>query len=533
MQTNDQLIKAEIARLEATGSADWQSLMRQVGNEVQPRVLTYNLAQLAAATVPATVKHLDLEWGRGTGKTTVFAHFGREIVTDMPRSVGQWVVPSYRKFLTEIIPSWIHGMEMQGFYQGLHYFVNQRPPARWNWPKPYKPPTNYDSFISFWNGAGIFLISQDIEGSGRGLNTDFELADEVALLSVKKMEENTNPSLRGSNVRALGHKRWFDFRLKATSTPLTDAGVWFTDRELMAMQTPERHRFIKANCRVNLHNLKPDYLTEAERTTSERWIYEAEYLNVRPKMVRGGFYFLLDEDVHAYTANDYGHIANRVGAALDCRADADLVPTLPLILGVDWGAAINSVVVCQHPGPEFRALRNFYAKGRDGETQDDAFRRFAAYYAPHPTKTVYLWYDQTGNHANGMVKRTRAMQAVEQLTSLGWKVVRMSVGGTNPRHFEKYELWRALLEERDPRLPRIRINREGCRELWLAMSRAKATQDRTGEWKKDKSGERASNTKRELATDLTDAVDQPVFGLFNQLARGRGIGGGGGVDLLG
>lgn len=520
--TTPELVRQEIERLHRQGSGNWKRLADQVDHHYRP--IRYNLAQLLAQLVPPTVKQLDLEWGRGTGKTTVFARFARLIATDMPRGCFQWEVPTYQKFLTEIIPAFIHALEMQGLYKDLHYFIGRRPPAAWKWNEPYKPPLRYDNFITFWTGFGFHLLSQDVPGAGRGLSTDGRFTDETAMLDKRKLDEDSGPSIRGSNYDQFKNSRWFDFRLMASSTPMTESGLWFIEQEEKAKLSPHLHRFSRANCvqNIELGFLKPDYLTEARRTCAEQWVFDAEYLNIRPKLNRGGFYAGLDEARHTYVNYNYGHYANQIGVVPDCRGDADLTPGQPLIQGVDWGAAINSMSVSQHLPGEFRTLKSLFTLGRDGETQDDLADRFHEYYQYHDVRELWLFYDQTGNIYTGNTKLTRAQQLEKALTTLGWKVRRMSLGGTNPRHGDKYFLWDEILAERNPRLPRFRINRHNARELYLSMCRAKVKRGLDGSMKKDKSSERVDNPKRELATDLSDAHDQPVFGLFNSLLRNMG-----------
>lgn len=523
--TTPELIRAEIERLHTRNGADWESLANQV--DTAYRTIQYNLSQATTLFIAdhlPGVKNIDLEWGRGTGKTTVFAAFARRIARDLPRGSFQWEVPTYQKFLTEIIPAFIHSLEMQGLYKDLHYFIGRRPPARWKWAEPYKPPMKYDHVITFWTGFSIHLLSQDIAGAGRGLSTDGRFADECCLLDPRKLDEDSGPSIRGSNYEAFKNCRFFDFRLMASSTALTKDGAWFIERDQQAALAPERHRFIRANCAENikLGYLKPDYLTEARRTCTERWVFEAEYLNIRPRFTRNGFYSLIDEERHTYTRYNYAHYANTVGAIADCRGDDDLTTGQPLILGGDWGAAINSLVVCQHVGQEFRALKNFFVLGADGDTQDEMFRQFHEYYRHHNSRDLYFWYDATGNAATGNTKLTRAQQAEQQLRELGWTVRRMTVQGTNPRHFEKYQLWERIFQETDTRLPRFRLNRQNCKELWVSMANAGAKMGLDGSIKKDKRSERSDSKKRQYATDLSDAMDQPVFGMFNQVMKGFG-----------
>lgn len=525
MNTNE-LIRAKIQALHEKGGGDWQSLMRDVDGRY--KTIPFNTAQmlalLAGDGMPG-VKNIDLEWSRGTGKTTLLASLSRRIAKNLPRGVFQWEVPTYQKFLTEIIPAYIHALEMQGLYKDLHYFIGRRPPGRWNWNEPYKAPVRYDNFITFWSGFGISLLSQDNPGAGRGLSTDGRFADEAVMLDPKKLEEESGPSIRGSNVKALGDKRYFNFRLMMSSTALTQAGEWFIKREELASNSGGSHLFLKANCveNIKLGWLTPDYLTEARRTASDRMTFEAEYLNIRPKFVRGGFYSLLDEKQHTYTAFNYGHYTpDKVGMTADCRGDSDLMPDVPLTIGMDFGAAINSLVVGQQLPGEFRVLKDFFVKGAEGQTQDDLCRAFNDYYQYHPVKVIRFYYDATGNHQTGNTKVTRAQQVLQMLQQLGWRAVPLTVLGTNPRHFEKYRLWERILQETDTRFPRFRLNRQNAKTTFISMSRAKSKPGPNGEIKKDKSGERADNPTREYATDLSDALDNPVFMLYNQLMKDYG-----------
>lgn len=525
MNTNE-LIRSKIERLHDKGSADWQSLMREVDGHY--KTISFNTAQMLAlliADAMPTVKHLDLEWGRGTGKTTVAAGFTRRIAMQLPRGCYQWEVPTYQKFLTEIIPAYIHALEMQGLYKDLHYFIGRRPPARWNWPEPFKPPVRYDNFITFWTGFGINLLSQDNPGAGRGLSTDGRFADEAVMLDPKKLEDESGPSIRGSNAKLFADKRFFNFRLMMSSTALTDSGEWFIAREELAADSGGSHVFLKANCveNIKLGWLAHDYLIEAKRTASDNTTFEAEYLNIRAKFVRGGFYGMLDEKKHTYSNYDYAHYTpDLIGVKPDCRGDADLVKDLPLTIGMDFGAAINSLPVSQQLPGEFRVLKDFFVKGRDGENQDDLCQQFHEYYQYHPNKMIRFYYDATGNHQTGNTKLTRAQQVVQFLTTLGWKVIPLTLVGTNPRHFDKYRLWERIFQETDPRMPRFRLNRMNAKTTLISMSRAKKKTGNNGEIKKDKSSERAANPKREFATDLSDALDNPVFMLYNQLMRDYG-----------
>jgi hypothetical protein len=512
-------IKAEIARIHKRGSANYETLMAQVEKSVKP--LQFNLAQLLASMASRMALWIFLEWARGAGKSTYLATHMRECAISMPRSSGILIGATYKQILTRTLPSTIEELERQGLFLGLHYFIGgDGLPRRWKWKRAYQPPNEFDRYIQFYNGSGIHLISQDVTGDGRGLNVDYEIGDESALLDGDKLTTVTLPTLRGSNVKAFINKRLFASRLHCSTTPLTIAGQWFTAMEEAAILTPEKIKFLKADSRINQENLRPGYLEDA-RLVTPPYIYDAEYLNIRMKRIKNGFYFLLDEKRHGYVNFNYYHYST-IGAEQSCKGDADLIPGKSIVLGIDWGAVFNGLVACQHLEMEFRALKNFYALGEANESQDDMCKAFCDYYEAHDHKVIHMWYDNTGNNKTGIEKRTRAERARDYFKGRGWIVHMKTQSGSNPLHNLKFMLWELILSELDPRMPRFRINTENCRELLVSMQNAGIIMSGPNEAKKDKSSERSKKIPQQFATHLSDAMDTPIFGLFAQLLRNFG-----------
>jgi hypothetical protein len=262
-------------------------------------------------------------------------------------------------------------------------------------------------------------------------------------------------------------------------------------------------------------------MEEAKETAYASWIFDAEYGNIRPDVVTNGFYGLLDPKRHAYNDYNYNHL-NKVGQVLDCKADNDLVRGVPLIISQDFGAVINSLTVNQHlrSSNEYRTLKSFFVLGDDKKIQDDLIADFHKYYEPHHAscKEVFVWYDNQGNVRTGHTRLTRAQQVREQLTKLGWKVYLMTKGGSNVDHEKKFLLWVRILSERDHRFPKYRINKGNCRELWISMRNAKIKN--TKPIQKDKSVEGHAKIPRQEATDLSDANDAAIFGIFGHLLSG-------------
>jgi hypothetical protein len=521
-KSNDELLKDAIADLHTRSSSNFQQLLRQA--EKRKRHIQLNIPQAVAAL--STARVLGLEWGRGTGKTTMLAQRVTENVTKMPRSTGLFIGPSYKSILTHILPSLVHGLELFGLYKDLHYFVGEQPPRSWrkNWGRAYEPPKRHEYYLTFWNGTGMHLISHDLTDDGRGLNTDWAIGDEAALLDPNKLQANTNATLRGTKRSAFDRCTRFGSQMYTSSTPLTPEGTWFLEYEEKAMNNPKEINFMSATCEYNLHNLREGYLKEAEQDAYAQWVFLAEYKNVRPKFAKDAFYPLLDADIHLYTSYDYTHYS-KLNQAVDCRGDADLVKGMPLIIAMDFGAAINCLTVNQYLRSinEYRTLKSMFVLGMNKQTQDDLMQNMHEYYKHHQASCdmIHLYYDRTGNHRTGITRRTRAQQAAAYLRSKGWKVQLLTKSMNNPDHEKKYILWNRILKEDDHRLPRYRMNKENCKELYISMRHAKTQQGRSG-IQKDKRSEKSSKIPRQHSTDLSDANDLAIFDLFYHLLDSHG-----------
>lgn len=394
--------------------------------------ITYNLPQLVASQ--AFQPEINLEWGRGTGKTTYSGRHLTDLVVQMPRSSGIIVGETYQQILTRTLPSTIAGLEQHGLIKDLHFFVGKRPPAGWDWPEPYQPPLKYDYCITFWNGACAHFVSQDRPGSGRGLNADWVIGDEAAILDKNKLDTDVLASNRG-NLNQIAHYpdgTWKYFKeiprhhsiLFMSSTPLTAKGRWFIEREQSAIMNPKKVFFSKANGYYNLENLGHEWF-DTMRDMMPDFIYDAEILNKRIKRIEDGFYPELDEAKHQYTTIHDEEETKGIyvrSTSEDSSTDLDCHPDLPLHLGVDWGAGINCLPVGQFFELEqvFKFINSMFVTYP--KILDDLALAFCAYYRTHSNKRVFLWYDNSGNTKQANSKKTYAEQFKDILKRKGWAV---------------------------------------------------------------------------------------------------------------
>ena len=141
--------------------------------------------------------------GRGTGKSYVIGWEMQEIVRTMPRSITSITGRTYGQVLTRTLPSTMKFLEKVGYIKGRDYVIGTRPPKHFK--DSYEKINKYDNFISFLNGTGFLLLSQEREGSSRGPNLDREIVDEALTLIKTRYDEEVSPANRG-NEEYFGNK---------------------------------------------------------------------------------------------------------------------------------------------------------------------------------------------------------------------------------------------------------------------------------------------------------------------------------------
>lgn len=496
--------------------------------------LTYNLAQIFVVFV--FQKFLVLEWGRGTGKSTIIAKRIIDCVHQMPRSTGLLVAETYAQIKTRTLPSTIAGLEQHGYYKDIHYIIGKCPPSDWGWPEPYEPPLDYKHVMIWYTGACMVFLSQDgSAASGRGLNIDWAVADEAARLDEQLFETDVLLCMRGGLTRVANYPddTWKFFKdcplhhstMLASTTPVTAKGMWLLKYEELAIIHPDSYAFLSASAVMNAENLGEDYFTKSKQILPD-FLYDAEVENKRISKITDGFYPLLNEDIHCYNQYDEDYYLNlKLNTTPTCLGDKDLHPDLPLIVGIDFGANINCLVACQDQGEEFRILKNLYVKSP--KIIDDLINEeFIPYYEHHPTKVIHLWYDPSGNTSVANSRLTYAQEIRTLLERNGWRVEMMTAPhGFNAHHDLKYKLWNDILKESpETKYPRIRFNRTNTRELWISMTNAPAEQGRNMAVQKNKRSERSKKIDQAHATHFSDTIDLVIVGMFMHIQFGYSVG---------
>lgn len=247
-------------------------------------------------------------------------------------------------------------------------------------------------------------------------------------------------------------------------------------------------------------------------------VFRSSILNERLIEIEDGFYPLLDDTHHviryedpflvdrAYDSNFDSNSLNRS----DCRHDSDIIKTEPLDIALDWGDAINCLVIGQQYLDEYHISNAMYVK-KPQRIQDLA-NKFCDYYQYHKDKFVNLPYDQTAYAGHGAFDSTYLDEFINVLQNRGWTVNSINIGQTKQHEF-RYLLWNDILAESGKYSP-IRFNAHNTEYLVISMLQAPVKQGKRG-FEKDKSSEKDRiNTPQEEATHFSDAADTLVVWKF-------------------
>lgn len=541
--------------------------------------LHFNKPQLRSMVVGASSEVLVA--GRGTGKSegvlapkSAKCYFGT-----MPRATGVIVAATYNQALVRTLPAVTAGWDRLGYKRDHHYIIGKKPTEKWKkqwkWEGPYRAPFEYKYFISWWNGGGAHIVSQDKSGSSNGLTIDWIIGDEAKLLNEEKLKTELLPANRGIRL-AFANNPYHHGITFTTDMPVGTAGRWILDRvnamdqvkvndiwklqvvryQLTYLAKKETRKtyseelvkqigvvddeindlrkgllyYHEASTLDNIHALGLDYIKQQLRDTSV-FQFDTQILNLRPFKLEDGFYPDFDEEVHGYFAADNGYLDNfdydfsRIDG-IDCRRDSDVDTNAPLHIGFDANRRIHPISVGQVTSTEIRALKGLHALYP--AKLKEAVQLFVNYYKPHKRKFVYVWYDQT------MVGDQHETKIIDDFVSIlrknGWIVKPMYIG-QQPGHEERYRMWGDLLTESGKYKKKFTINRENCDKLILSINQAKAEQRKNG-FGKDKKSEHDEKFPAEESTHYTDALDTWVFGVLeSKLPYGVESKGGGGMVI--
>lgn len=492
--------------------------------------------------------------GRGIGKGVIQASRMLQFIQAMPRCSLGFVVPSVKRGLTNILPSILMHINSWGYRKDQHYCIGHRPAKQWHWAPPIWEPENYENVISFYNGSYVTLISQDRTGTSNSMSLDGLIIDEAKFIDYERLKNETFQANRGNEMYF--NKCHLHHGMTITSDmPVTKTGSWFLkyeeqmDPELLKvveglvyqvwktkqkmMVHPERAEYYqrqlaKLNNQLNFFRSKLTLYKEYSSLENlailgKRYFYDMKrnlpaltfatsILGLRLGMAKDGFYSGL-RPTNLYTAPNVAHLDNlqfdfeRLQQE-DCRMDADIDMSLPLIIAFDANANINWLVVGQVGNDnKCRVVKSFYVKYE--RKLPEVVEDFVNYYRYIIKKQVIFYYDTTFISNNYALHNDDFHGTIVSILKRnGWYVIDKCIG-RQMAHIEKQLLINRMLVGKANHL--VLINQDNNRDLLLAIRT-------TGVYNggKDKRGEKLAETeedKLENRTDGTDAFDTLLIGV--------------------
>ena len=537
--------------------------------ETQSSSLSYNRPQTNFKLNLHKMSSSSNIWGRGTGKSFIIADLMHTVAQKMPRSTWSIQGATFQQLLTRTLPGTFEALELLGYEKDVDYFVNRQPPKNNSVTLPYYKPLKYDNYITLKRPdgycVGFMLLSQD-RSSSRGNSTDGIICDESLLLNIEEFNQQVVFTNRGhenyfSKVKmhhAIFHfssmppgdsflfkneayylekgfnishirNKLIDIQLEFCKVKDPKIRLELYDEMLPIMDKLQFYvhkglYYSEYNIFDNLENLTLRYIDDMFDNTPEH-IFLVEGLNKRVSKIVNGFYPTLNRNFHGYKGKfNYNFLDNlefnfEKLISVDSRQDEDCDPEQPLHIGLDFGTAINWMVVGQElrKNNEFNFIKNFYVKFP--KIIDHLVQEFIKYYTHHKRKMIYIYPDAQGNWRQPNKDETFVQTIVKLLKQAGWQTVVVNEKRYNKEQNDTHLLWSRILLGRDAQLPKVGFNLINCKELIYSMEQSPAFDD-NGRIKKNKNSEKSLINDREKATDASDAADQIIYYKYSHLLKG-------------
>lgn len=437
--------------------------------------------------------------GRGGGKSACigFEEYLRNKY--LPRSKFFFVSTTYNQILTKTLPAVEHILNRCGMREHEsrevpgHYVIGRKPPA--GWPKPYTPPRKFQNVMSFFTGHCVEFLSMDRPDLQRGGSYDGGSADEAALIDREHITKVLYPSIRG-NVSYFNHYLHQQFSFY-TSMPWTHSGRWVLDYKKKMTDDPANYFYLEATAYDNIDVLGEKGIERLRREMTYLE-FQLEVMNIPIIKSPESFYPAFDDDKHTYTPR-YNYTDGARGIETTGKIK-DLDTNRAIDMSMDFGGWFNCMALFQSEKNTVNLFDALFVKSPQGI--EELVGDFITRYAHHKNKTVFIYGEPRGN--DRLADQSTYYQKVERaLQAAGWTVYLKAPGGRTTRHDERFAFMDDVLKEQILNYPRLRINRDACKWVIMALQTARTKADGT----KDKSNERKREFPQEQATHITDAVD--------------------------
>jgi len=169
-----------------------------------------------------------------------------------------------------------------------------------------------------------------------------------------------------------------------------------------------------------------------------------------------------------------------------------------------------SFCIGQEQGNELRVLKDMFTLSPDWIPELGA--QFVKFFQNHKCKIVNLHYDRAANNYRGAKQdfASQVKHAIEYDKTgrpTGWRLNLMSIGQGNIAMGDEYDLANQMMGEKNPRLPRLLIDKFECPRLVSSLRLAPLAKDSRGNIIKVKTSEKLKDIKRlpMESTNMSDA----------------------------
>lgn len=469
------------------------------------------LAQVCSIMMP---KDLYGILGRASSKTTDFVvQRLQEAVYDLPGAPAAFVSDTYANLHKNVIPSLQEGLRLHGWEEGVHYVINNEPPAEWR-SGMYNIMSSWKNTMVFFNGFNITFISLDRPAIGAGRSYVLVFGDEVKYFPEVRIA-NLLKAVRGYRAKygespfyrsqtfttdmpdpnRIGEYDWILKMVKKNDKQkiidLLQVGITYNETKkeyavsldgknqkkiALAKRNMERWAERWNNCRkrtslfliassfVNVDILGLDWFDEEFAVGLEG--VATNILSIIPKLSAASRFYSNLAERHFYSDGNNNEYIETLpfGSDPDCRALKHLDTYAPIEGGLDIGNTLW-MIFGQQKGSTYRVMKELYTlpPAYIREMADEYIRFFAG----HRRKVLKLYYDRAANNYAkiGQDVATQIKKAVEYDVNdkrTGWSVQLMSVGQGNIGSNAEYSFMMELMSGNNKLLPKLLMDRANC-----------------------------------------------------------------------
>lgn len=495
--------------------------------------------------------------GRGGGKTTNYmAERSMMINKAMPSAYFFFLSDTYVNALDNILPSLLEGWKRKGYKEQVDYVVDQPPPKHFK--QPYKQPLSYKHTISTRFGNFYKSGSADVPASLAGNSYQHGFIDEsrnINDLPIKKIM----PALRGFPL--LSNSIFYRGLSATTDMPNIAAGDfdWIMDQEknmdveqvklclhvglklnqikskiYNAVRDKNTHElaklikqlerwtirhlrvrknstlFYQVSALTNVGILSPGYFQDQLELLGPEE-FKSAVLTFKPTIKKGEKFYQTLGVQHFY---DDGILAGfydkyNIGDSVQSSSLAlkYIEPHKEIDAGVDFGN-MCSMITGQQLGNYVDLMKEFFTLAP--EHVKELAHQFTQFYKFHKRKVLNLYYDRSGNQ-NAAIKKDYASELKGHIEKEGWVVNLMNKNQATIFQEEEFNLMKHFFGGSINALPKIRIDKFGCKNYIssLKLAKLKLSKHRsTGSTiiQKDKSSEKLPLVQLPMySTNFSDA----------------------------